>query len=264
MRIEFIGTGNAHGTPTPGCGCRVCREAQINLERRRRAPCLAVSTSDNSATLVIDAGDPAINSWLERPQNIGVLLSHFHPGHYHALLAHRRSNGKTRLLCPPDRPGIETITKRTKTFEIEELSPYRQIDIAPFSITPVLLNHSVITYGYCIEADGHRLAYLCDTCGLPPQTTQHLQDWHPGTLIIDCNQHPKSPKPTHNTPNDALGIHRSTGARRSLLTHVGCSVDAWLHHRPKSFPKSVAVARDGMVVEIDSPASRSKSKNAYV
>ena len=91
MRIEFIGTGNAHGTPTPGCGCRVCREAQINLERRRRAPCLAVSTSDNSATLVIDAGDPAINSWIERPQNIGVLLSHFHPGHYHALLAQQES-----------------------------------------------------------------------------------------------------------------------------------------------------------------------------
>ena len=57
MRIEFIGTGNAHGTPTPGCGCAICREAQINLERRRRAPCVAISTADNSSSLIIDAGE---------------------------------------------------------------------------------------------------------------------------------------------------------------------------------------------------------------
>lgn len=263
MRIEFIGTGNAHGTPTPGCGCTVCREAQINLERRRRAPCIALSTDDNSAALVIDAGDPAINSWLERPQTAAVLLSHFHPGHYHALLAHRRSHGQTRLFCPPDRSGIETITQSSRAFEIKELSPYNTIELAPFRITPVLLNHNVITYGYCVESDGQRLAYLCDTCGLPPQTTQHLNEWRPDALIIDCNQHPRSRKPTHNTPQDAIAIHRSTGTSRSLLTHISCRVDAWLHPRPKSFPKNFDVARDGMVVDLSPLSPKKSSKNAF-
>jgi len=168
------------------------------------------------------------------------------------------------LFCPPDRPGIETITASTDTFEVEELSPYCQIDLGQFKVTPVLLNHNLITYGYCVEADGQRLAYLCDTCGLPPQTTQHLQDWHPSTLVIDCNQHPKSPKPAHNTPNEALAIHRKIGAKRSLLTHLSCSVDAWLHPRPKSLPKSVDIARDGMVVDLAAPTTRNRSNNAYV
>ena len=264
MRIEFIGTGNAHATPSPGCGCKVCREAQINLERRRRAPCIALSNDDNTAALVIDAGDPAINAWLERPQIAAVLLSHFHPGHYHALLAHRRSTGKTQLFCPPDRRGIETISNSSNAFEIQELSPYARVDIGPFAVTPVLLNHNLITYGYCVETDGHRLGYLCDTCGLPPQTTQHLLDWRPDALIIDCNQHPRSPKPTHNTPNEALTIHRTTGAARSLLTHISCRVDAWLHPRPKSFPKNLEIARDGMVVDLASASPKQKSNNAYV
>ena len=258
MRIEFIGTGNAHGTPTPGCGCRVCREAQINLERRRRAPCLVVSTTDDSASLIVDAGDPVINTHLERPQTIAVLLSHFH-----ALLAHRRSHGSIPLFCPPDRRGLEKIAANADAFDIQEPTAFDAFDIGPFKVTPVLLNHELITFGYCIEADGDRLAYLCDSCGLPPQTTQFLADWKADALAIDCNQHPKSPKPSHNTPQQALRIHRSTGAARSFLTHLSCRVDAWLSPKPKSFPKNVDIARDGMVVDLSSSKKTEKNR-AYV
>ena len=262
MRIEFIGTGNAHGTPTPGCGCSVCREAQINLERRRRAPCTAVSTADDSGLLVIDAGDPAINHWLERPGAIGVLLSHFHPGHFHALLAHRRSHGTTELYCPPDSKGLESLAANAKAFDVHDLSPYTPLELGPFEVTPVLLNHSLITYGYCIEADGQRLAYLCDTCGLPPQATQFLTDWKPDALIIDCNQHPRFPKPTHNTPKEALRIHRNIKPRRSYFSHISCRVDAYLTPKPRTFPNNVEIARDGMVIDLD-PTIK-KIPSAYV
>ena len=262
MRIEFIGTGNAHGTPTPGCGCSVCREAQINLERRRRAPCIAASTADNNATLVIDAGDPAVNTWLERPATIGVLLSHFHTGHIHALLAHRRSHGTIPLYCPPDSTGAESLAANADAFEFGPLPPYTSITVGPFEVTPVLLNHNVITYGYCISTDGHRAAYLCDTCGLPPQTSQFLEEWKPDALILDCNQHPRRPKPTHNTPKDAVKIHRNVKPRKSYLTHISCRVDAYLTPKPKPFPKNVEIARDGMVVDLD--PSIKKIPSAYV
>lgn len=262
MRIEFIGTGNAHGTPTAGCGCSVCREAQINLERRRRSPCIAVSTSDDQASLVIDAGDPAVNNWLERPATLGVLLSHFHPGHFHALLAHRRSHGTTPVYCPPDNTGPESLAINAKALELLHLSPYSPVEIGPFEITPVLLNHNLITFGYCIESEGQRLAYLCDTCGLPPQTTQFLEEWKPDGVIIDCNQHPRAPKPTHNTPKEALKIHRSIKPRRSYLTHISCRADSYLTPKPKTFPNNVEIARDGMVVDLD--PSVKKIPSAYV
>ena len=253
MRIDFIGTGNAHQIPRPGCGCQICREAKINLERRRRAPCFAVSTSDEAATIVIDAGDAAVHRWLDRPQTRAVLLSHFHPGHYHGLVGYRLFHGSMRLLCPPNRDLDEPLGSSRKGYEINELSVFETVEVEPFKITPVLLNHSVITFGYCIEVDGKRLAYLCDTCGLPPQTESFLSEWKPDALIIDCNQHPRSPKPDHNTPKQALAIHRKVGASQSFLVHISCSAAAWLHPKPKSFPNNFNVATDGMTIDLSDP-----------
>ena len=264
MRIEFIGTGNAHGTPCPGCECDVCQEAQINLERRRRPPCIVVSTDDGSASLVIDAGDPAINPWLERPQTAAVLLSHFHPGHYHALLAHRRRHGSTPLYCPPDRTGLELVAANPGTFAVQELSPYSTIEIDPFVVTPVLLNHSKITYGYCIAHGGNRVAYLLDTCGLPPQTEEVVKQWKPDAVIIDCNQPPDSPSTDHNTPKQAIDIHREIGAPLCFLMHISCRVDTWLNQKPRRKPKNVEFARDGMVVNLAKPPTRQQANNAYV
>ncbi|MFT4550981.1 MAG: phosphoribosyl 1,2-cyclic phosphate phosphodiesterase [Verrucomicrobiales bacterium] len=264
MRIEFIGTGNSNNTPMPGCGCSVCREAKFNLERRRRAPSFAVSTSDESETLVLDAGDPAVTAWLDRPQTTAVLLSHFHPGHYHALLGYRPHHDVTQLFCPPDRKGQESLGSASKGYLINELHPFTPITFGSFTITPVLLNHSVITFGYCIEADSKRLGYLCDTCGLPPQTESFLSDWKPDVLIIDCNQHPNSPKPNHNTPKQALKIHRQTGAAQSFLAHISCSSGKWLNPKPKSFPSNVDVSRDGMVIDLCNPASMKNAKRVLI
>ena len=166
------------------------------------------------------------------------------------------------MYCPPDRAGLELIAANAQAFDIEELNPFKTSDIACFKVTPVLLNHDLITFGYCVQADGQRIAYLCDTCGLPPRTTAFLEEWEPDVLIVDCNQHPRSPKPTHNTPKDSLKIHRRIKPRRSYLTHLSCRVDAFLTPKPKSFPSSVEIARDGMVVDLD-PSSK-KIPSAYV
>jgi phosphoribosyl 1,2-cyclic phosphate phosphodiesterase len=238
----------------------ICREAKFNLERRRRAPCFAVSTSDGSATLVLEAGHSAVSTFLDRAETTAVLLSHFHPGHYHALQGYRSSQDPISIFCPPDRDGQAAFGYEGNRYNFRELPVFVPHEIGDFTITPVLLNHSVITFGYCIETGGKRFSYLCDTCGLPPQTEAFLADWEPDALIVDCNQHPRSPKPNHNTPKQALKIHRLVKPAHTYLAHISCRVAGWLHPKPSQFPTNVHVAQDGMVIDLSNPTTLKKAR----
>ena len=128
-------------------------------------------------------------------------------------------------------------------------------------MTPVLLNHGVITYGYCVAYEGCRVAYLNDTCGLPPQTEEFIANWRPDTLVIDCNQPPERPRPNHNTPHQAFEIFRRSGAGSAYLTHISCDASAWLEENPTQLPPGVEVAYDGMVAPVH-PSAKTNPQEA--
>ncbi len=258
-QIDFIGTGNSFGIPAFGCECKVCRAAGINLERRRTPPCTVITTGESA--LILDAGDLSLSQTLTRYRAVGILVSHFHAGHIYGLLSLSTGESRAlRIVGPPDHGDYPELRTRNPGVAYSDALPMRTIQLGEFSVTPVLLNHGPITYGFCIEIRGQKIGYLCDTCELPPQTQEYVANWEPDVLIIDCNQPPERPCPSHNTPHQAFQIHRDCRARRSFLYHISCATDRWLDGNIDQLPTGVEIARDGMVLHLTSQrAAEAKS-----
>jgi phosphoribosyl 1,2-cyclic phosphate phosphodiesterase len=180
------------------------------------------------------------------------------------LFQMRWGRGKTiPVFCPRDKQGCADLYKNSGLFHFE---PFKKI-FTPvvingaqpsLTVSAIPLNHSKETLGYCIEGDGKKLAYLCDTKGLPAETAQYLLDWRPHHIIIDCTFAPNSDEETqnHNSYHDVLDI-RKTFIDHGIdatysLTHIGHDMDVYLMNQWSDLPIGVTVAEDGQVFSVDS------------
>ncbi|MGB0723705.1 MAG: MBL fold metallo-hydrolase, partial [Gammaproteobacteria bacterium] len=137
-------------------------------------------------------------------------------------------------------PGILDFSQHAKAFETFE--------IGAVAITPIPLNHSKPTLGYLFEADGRRIAYLTDTCGLPEESEAFLKLRDLNLLVLDCSFPPRDEVRNHNDLTRALAIHETLGPGRSVLTHATDELDAWLMQHPESLPEDVECGRDGVLL----------------
>ena len=249
-RIEFIGTGDAAGTPAAGCDCPICREARFNLERCRTPPCAAFSCGEQA--IFFDAGDRDLASKFARHDVLGLLISHFHPGHVHGLEAIASSPEPVQIFGPPGSKPHPSLSDSDANLTFTQALPGEAFELGDALVTPVLLNHGQITYGYCVEFAGRRVGYLCDTYELPPRTADFIAAWKPDALLIDCNQNPDRPSTEHNAPEQAFAIHEHCHPQHSYLMHLGCEVDRWFADHPDALPAGVSLARDGMVALLGS------------
>ncbi|MEM7011758.1 MAG: MBL fold metallo-hydrolase [Verrucomicrobiota bacterium] len=247
MDLTFLGTGNARGIPAFGCQCDICERAKTQPEYERHCPTQLVKAGDEA--FVLDAGRFDLHRLIEQEPVNSVVLSHFHPDHVYGLFM--MSWGRDReitVFAPPDKSGYADLIEDPGILKFEFVAPFQPFQLGNFAITPFPLIHGILTFGYAIQYEDSRLAYLMDTCGLPEETKEFLTDWRPDVSIIDCNQTPDNPKATHNTPAQAIEIHDAIGARRSYLSHLSCSVSMWLG--TAALPESVIAARDGMIAPI--------------
>jgi phosphoribosyl 1,2-cyclic phosphate phosphodiesterase len=136
-------------------------------------------------------------------------------------------------------------------------------------VTALPLNHSKETLGFGIEADGNKLAYLCDTKGLPVETLRFLIQWRPDAIIIDCTFAPDSPDETsnHNSYTDVLDIREKLlqheVAPTFWLTHIGHDMDEFLINEWSILPSNVFVAEDNKSFELNSMQSSARLAEAY-
>jgi phosphoribosyl 1,2-cyclic phosphate phosphodiesterase len=115
-------------------------------------------------------------------------------------------------------------------------------------VTPLPLNHSKCTFGYLLERDGQRIAYLTDTKGLPPQVTDLLADHPLHCMVIDCSFVPGSDQQSHNNLDDVLVLRTYIVPRLTVLTHIGHDLDIWLRTHTNILPENVVVGSDGQRV----------------
>lgn len=108
------------------------------------------------------------------------------------------------------------------------------------------LQHSKLTHGYLFDWHGTRLAWLCDTCGLPPDTADFLRGQPLDQLVIDCNDPPQAEPRNHNDVTQALAIAEMLQPRQTWLTHLSHEMDNWLAENP--LPDGVLAARDGQTL----------------
>lgn len=254
VELEFLGTGDARRLPVYGCDCRACRLAQADPQRVRRACSALLSCA--GFRLMLDAGRTDLCERFVPGSLDAILLTHYHMDHVMGLFHLRWGLGESLpVFGPADPLGCDDLFKHPGLLAFQEpLQPFRERQIGPFQVVPLPLNHSRLTHGYLIGAEGRSLAYLTDTVGLPVETLDYLQRHRPDLLVIDCSEPPREVAPrNHNDLGMALDSVAAIGAGQSWLTHVGHRLDEYWLDRPQ-LPAGVGVARDGLCVSLPSLA----------
>jgi phosphoribosyl 1,2-cyclic phosphate phosphodiesterase len=248
VRLSFLGTGAAGGVPLWGCDCPACKRAAWVTDHRR-APCCALVEAGEGAQqerILIDAGLMDLAERFPADSFSRILLTHYHPDHVQGLFHLRWGVGEPLPIHgPPDSEGCADLYKNPGILDFRRLRKFEPLDLGTLTVTPVPLIHSKPTLGFCIEANGARLAYLTDTVGLPPATREFLQGFRPDVLVLDCTHPPMEAAPrNHNDLNLALAICEDLAAPRTFLTHLSHDLDAWLMENDANLPEGVVIASD--------------------
>lgn len=250
MEVQFLGTANARGIPVWGSTSFISQRAR-QVAQYRRYPC-SVLVNTQEGSILLDAGRPDLNWLIDDKQLLGVCISHFHSDHVLGLLTLKWGKGNSIPTYIPDvDEGYGDILTDPGILSIVRTYPFDNFNIGNIIITPVSLIHSVKTQGYIIDYQGKRLAYLCDTCGLPDETTRYLQAHPCDCAIIDCNQGPdREAKGVHNSLVDVLEIKENCRIPVVYLTHISESMDQWIYDFGDQMPEGVHVSWDNLSIRV--------------
>ncbi|ATJ84362.1 phosphonate metabolism protein PhnP [Halomonas beimenensis] len=251
MNFRFVGTGDSAQVPCFGCDCPACARARV-LTSHRRGPCCA-EVRLNGRRVLLDAGRPDLADSCEGERPSTILLTHYHADHVQGLFHLRWGTGAPiPVHGPKDAHGCADLYRHPGVLDFRPgLKPFRPLEVEGLTVTPVPLNHSKPTLGYCLDDGEGRLAYLTDTLGLPAETERFLRDWTPDLVVLDAT-HPaahREPRNHNNLPL-ALEILERLGTPQAYLTHIGHDLDAERLAAATSLPDRVALAHDGLSLQV--------------
>lgn len=254
MKLSFLGTGDAKQVPVWGCECKACTQANFMSTLHRQPSCAALEIDGHN--ILLDAGLERIDQ-LFKPNDIdAIFITHFHVDHVQGLFKMRWGVGESiPVFCPRDKYGCADLYKHSGIFKFSPfkkiLTPVQPIPELPnVKVTAVPLNHSKETLGYCIEANHQRVAYLCDTKGLPFETENFLTQWQPDIIVLDCTYPPNAAQENenHNSLDDVLAVHKTLTLNNLMpeiwLTHISHEMDCYLLENWAVLPANVFVAKD--------------------
>lgn len=247
MKLTFLGTGGAQQVPVFGCDCAACLLAHQE-PARRRTPCSALIHCDGE-TLLLDAGQLHLEQRFRPGELNHILLTHYHMDHVQGLFPLRWGIGTPiPVWGPPDAAGCDDLLKHPGLLAFQPpLQAFQPVQLGPLSVTPLPLNHSKPTFGYLLAWQQQRIAWLCDTVGLPDATRDFLRHQPLDHLVLDCSHAPQpAPPRNHNDITLALVILQDLRPRQGWLCHLSHEVDCWLQQH--ALPDGVAAAWDGLVV----------------
>ena len=249
MRLTLLGTGDARQVPVYNCSCAACASARVN-PARRRGPCCALIECGAQRWLI----DSGLTDLCERfpPHSLsGILQTHYHADHAQGLLHLRWGQGLIIPVHGPDDPeGLADLYKHPGILDFSQpFAAFERRQLGELSVTALPLNHSKLTFGYLLEGDGRRIAYLTDTLGVPDPSAEVLRQLPLDLLVLDCSTAPQPIAPrNHNDLTRALEVVEQLQPRETVLTHIGHSFDAWLLDNPGALPAGVSLAFDGRVL----------------
>lgn len=249
MKLTLIGTGAASGVPVWGCKCTACVAASEQPSLRRAVSCAMLHAG--ASTFLLDGGAHDLGRRVSMDSLSALLVTHFHVDHVVGLFALRwAEGGEVPALAPPDEIGCADLYKHSGPFKFRHPAAFETIEVAGVNVTPVPLTHSRLTFGYLIEHNGSRLAYLTDTKGFANQTADRVRAFEPHVMVIDCSYPPQDPPPrNHNDLTLALECIERVKPARTLLVHVSHKLDRWLLENPTELPPGVEFGRDSQEIE---------------
>lgn len=248
MKLKFLGTGAAGGVPLWGCACPICSRARIDVSYSRRPNCAVIDAGGTH--ILLDAGIMDLAERFPSGTLSGILITHFHADHVQGLFHLRWGMGDINVYAPHDAEGCADLYKNHGPLKFNHVSKFESFHIGDVLITPVPLIHSKPTLGFCIEYKGAKLAYLTDTCELPPSTALFLAEWKPHTICLDCTYPPGTEgSRNHFDLPGAIELSYDYPDSNFVLMHIGHRLDEWLMTHPATLPNRMTVGRDNESID---------------
>jgi phosphoribosyl 1,2-cyclic phosphate phosphodiesterase len=234
MKLTFLGTGDATGTPKIGCSCPICTFArEMGLERLRtsllveeKGRHLLIDTSPDLRRQLLAAGSPRIDA---------VIWTHGHYDHYAGFGEFYRVQD-----LPPVYAAGETLPYCASLFSFLDPEEHMVEPCVPFSlcgltVTLFPVNHPPMpTCGVRIDAPGGSIAYTADTrADIPARSKELLAGVD--LLVLDAIVPPEIRLTKHMNYVEAMELAREAAPREFRLVHLS-------HLVPWSLPH---IARDG-------------------
>ncbi|WP_108447004.1 phosphonate metabolism protein PhnP [Halomonas denitrificans] len=249
MKFRFVGTGDSAQVPRFGCDCPACARARVLTSHRRGACCAEVRL--DGRRILLDAGRTDLADSCEAERPAAILVTHYHADHVQGLFHLRWGTGEPiPVYGPKDAHGCADLYRNPGVLDFRPgLKPFRPLALEGLTVTPVPLNHSKPTLGYCLDDGDRRLAYLTDTLGLPAETERFLRDWRPDVVVLDATHPAAHAAPrNHNNLPLALQILERLAVPCAYLTHIGHDLDAERLEATTPLPPGVHFAHDGLAL----------------
>ncbi len=256
MKFTFLGTGTSHGVPMIGCDCDVCRSTDLRNKRRRCSLYVVTEHQHLIFDTPPDFRDQVLTFGVERVS--AIFLTHPHADHIYGFDDVRRFSALQEEHIPVY-GSPRTIKQMRKKFDYVDRVSYgfqsvprvlftdltEPIAVGEALVTPLPVSHGQDTiYGFLIEGDGKRLAYIPDCNGIPDETLRLLEKMD--AMILD-GLRPR-PHPTHFSISECAAALKRIGAKRSFITHLTHNSE---HHDLQArLGEAVTVPWDGLEITL--------------
>lgn len=256
MNFTFLGTGTSHGVPMIGCPCAVCQSTDPRNYRRRSSLYVVTEGQHLILDTTPDFRDQVLRFGVERID--AVFLTHEHADHIYGFDDVRRFSTMQKEHIPVF-GSPRTMKQMKKKFDYVDRISYgfksvprvlftdllEPVSIGNCTVTPLPVSHGKETiYGFLIEGDGKRMAYMPDCNGIPDETFQYLENMD--AMILD-GLRPK-PHPTHFSTSECVEQLEKIGAKQSFITHL--THDSEHNFLQNTLGESVTVPWDGLEISL--------------
>lgn len=256
MKFTFLGTGTSHGIPMIGCSCHICTSTDPRNYRRRCSLYVVTEHQHLIFDTPPDFRDQVLRFGVEHLN--AVFLTHAHADHIYGFDDVRRFSTLQEEHIPVyGQP--RTIKQMRKKFDYVDRVSYgfesvprvlftdlsEPVYVGEAKITPLPVSHGMDEiYGFLIEGDGKRLAYIPDCNAIPEETFNLLENVD--AMILD-GLRPK-PHPTHFSISESVDHLKKIGAPQSYITHL--THDSDHHDLQEQLGNEVTVPWDGLEVHL--------------
>jgi phosphoribosyl 1,2-cyclic phosphate phosphodiesterase len=256
MEFTFLGTGTSHGVPMIGCHCAVCRSTHPKNKRRRCSLYVRAGGKHLLFDTPPDLRDQVLTFGVERVD--AVFITHPHADHIFGFDDVRRFSDLQKAYLPVYGSPATIAAMRSKfdyvdkpshsfggvprVFFTEMTVP---VEIGGVRVTPVPVTHGQEDiYGFMVEADSKRLAYIPDCSGISEESLKRLETLD--VMILDGLRPGRHA--THFSIEESVLHLQRIKAKRSFLTHL-------THHSDHdtlqvSLPAGIEVPWDGLTVHV--------------
>jgi phosphoribosyl 1,2-cyclic phosphate phosphodiesterase len=174
MRITFLGTGDAIGTPKIGCTCPQCTHAKTTGAMRLRTSLLV---ENDGFHLLVDSS-PDLRQQLLRygsPHIDAVIWTHGHYDHFMGFGEFYRVQNPPLVLAPSPVMTYCAGIFRFLKFDKQIIQPYEPFTLSGIIITPFMVKHPpAFTCGLLFDTGKSRIGFTSDTNSDIPQRSLDL------------------------------------------------------------------------------------------